>query len=152
MNIFIVFATYSSGTEVASEAVEEYLNAKGNTVIRKHVKTVEPDELGKFDLVILASPNWWVNKMDGMPHEEFVKFFERAKGKTYPGKKFAVFGLGDTAFDKFCNSVVHLSHFVHDLEGNLLIEPHRIDGFFFNQEENTQKLLEWVDRILQTMV
>jgi hypothetical protein len=32
MNIFIVYATYSSGTEIASMAVEEYLTQKGNTL------------------------------------------------------------------------------------------------------------------------
>jgi flavodoxin len=72
---------------------------------------------------------------------------------TLPGKHFAIFGLGDSAYPQFTGAVNHLEEFVKKLGGKLVIESCRIDGFFFDQENNEKKLTDWsarLDNILKT--
>ncbi|MBI4084814.1 MAG: flavodoxin family protein [Candidatus Levybacteria bacterium] len=144
MKILLVFATYSSGTHMASDVVSQQLSAKGHTVELKDVQEVQLDAFNNYDLIILATPSWDIGGQGGQPHEHFVAFIANAKGKTTPGKKFAVFGLGDSSYPQFCGGVDHLEKFVKDLQGILVAPSLRIDGYFFNQDEANNKISEWL--------
>lgn len=147
MKTLLVFATYSSGTHMAADVVSQALSAKGHTVDLKDVQEVQLDAFNNYDLVILATPSWDINGQGGFPHEHFVAFIEAAKGKTMPGKKFAIFGLGDSSYPEFCGGVDHLEKFVKDLQGTLVTPSLRIDGYFFNQEEANAKISEWIQSL-----
>lgn len=151
MNILLVYATHSSGTYVASEFVKEELSKLGHTVTVKEVQETNPDEFINFDLIILSSPSWMVNKKDGQPHEFFFPFFEKAKGKSYPNKRFALFGLGDKSYMHFCGAVDVLQEFVNNLQGKTIIEPLRINGFFYRQHENEEQIQKWVNSLSETI-
>ena len=154
MKVLLIYATYSSGTEVASGVVGDILSKDHELTIKK-LPEASPADLQNFDVIIMASPSWEHEKEQGYPHEFWLKFIEKAGEMTLPGKKFAIFGLGDTAYPKFTGAVDHLEAFVKKLGGTLLIESMRIDGFFFDQENNETKLRDWaarLDNILKTSV
>lgn len=150
MKILILYATYSSGTSTAAQAVSEILS-KDNDVTLKEANTVGPDDLQGYDLIILASPSWEYVKdgerKDGYPHQYFVDFIEKMQDKKMEGQKFAVLGLGSTNYPKFCGAVVHLEKLVADLGGNLIIPSQKIDGFYFDQDTYTKQLQEWASKI-----
>src|SRR3989337_3398772 len=98
MKVFLVFATNSGGTQLASQIIEEALSKNNHQVTVKEVRDTKIDEFNTSDLVILASPSWDYEGLEGQPHPDYAPFMENAKGKRFAGKKFAVFGLGDSSY------------------------------------------------------
>lgn len=147
MKVLVVYATYSSGTNMAADIATQQFTAKGHEAILKDLQEVTLEDFNNYDLVVLASPSWDISGEGGHPHEHYVAFIEAAKGKTLPGKKFAVLGLGDRAYPQFCGAVDHLEKFVQGLQGKLATESLRIDGYFYNQDESNTQIQAWVDKI-----
>jgi flavodoxin len=147
MKVIIIYATYSGSTELVSANIEEALKVKGYEVTRKHVADTTFDDLQDYDLRIFASPSWDIHGHQGMPHEKFVTFIESAKGKTLQGKKFAVIGLGDTNYPIFTGAVDHLEEFVKELQGELIVKSHRIDGYYFDQHNADDGVIAWINEI-----
>lgn len=132
---------------MVSQIVEEVFTQNSHTVTRKEVSQTQPDELGNYDLVVLGSPSWDFEDKEGWPHEDYLPFMEQVKGKSFEGKKFAVFGLGDSSYTHFCGAVEHLENIVKEAKGTLVSDSLRIDGFYFNQEQNSEKTREWAKAI-----
>lgn len=169
MRVLLAFATYSSGTDLASQVVANVLTRgtrhsnpplaregdqrkKSQIVVeRKDIREVSPESLSWFDLIIFASPSWRTKIGDGSPHEFFLDFMEKASDKKLPEKKFAIFGLGDSAYTRFCGAVDHLEAFAQKLGGQLLLPSLRIDGFYFNQRTHEERLTQWGGMILNKL-
>lgn len=149
MKILIVYATYSSGTHMAADVVSQELQKAGHTVDLKSVEETNIDDFNNYDIVLLGSPSWDIAGQGGQPHEHFVAFIQKASGKAFPGKKFAIFGLGDSTYPEFCGAVTHLEKFVDQLQGKRILDSLKIDGYFFNQDEANTKITEWVNHINQ---
>jgi len=151
MNILLIFATNSGGTQIASQVVQSELTNKKHIVTLKPAAETTPQDLGQYDLVILGSPSWDYEGQEGFPHADFMDLIGKSQGTTVTGKKFAIFGLGDSSYSHFCGAVDHLEEFVTDLKGKLVIESLKIDGFYFNQETNTELLKAWAEGISKTL-
>lgn len=151
-NILLLYSSYSSGTQTAAEKVTEFLSLQNQTATVKRVTEAspEPSELLNYDLVIIASPSWWVDEKDGQPHIHMKKFLlEKCRAISLSGKNFAIFGLGDSSYAHFCGAVDVMEGFVKE-RGGILAQPSlRIDSFYFNEEENTNVLLQWVLELLK---
>lgn len=147
MKVLLAYATYSSGTEFVSELVEKMLATPQRWVTRKNIQDVDPKELKRYDLIIFGSPSWMVNKQDGMPHEFFVAFMEKMQGQKLSGTQFALFGLGDSAYNTFTGAVDKLTLFIQELGGTLISEPLRIDGYYFNQQANDELIIAWTKEL-----
>lgn len=151
MNILIVYATYSGSTQAASQIVHDVLIAHPNQVIMKEVMEAQPTDFEQADLIILASPSWDYHGEEGMPHEHYLQAFQTFTGQTYPSKKFAVVGLGDSNFTKFCGSAAHLEHWISELQGQLITDSLRIDQYYFNEDENSQKVRLWAENLASSL-
>ncbi|OGG08154.1 hypothetical protein A3B48_03080 [Candidatus Gottesmanbacteria bacterium RIFCSPLOWO2_01_FULL_40_10] len=152
MNILLVYATNSGGTQLASQIVQEHLMSQNLQVTMKEVRDTQPEELTDADAVILASSTWDYEGLEGQPHPDYRPFMELFKGKKITGKKFAVLGLGDSSYTYFCGAVNHLEQFVKDLEGILAVDSLKIDGFYLDQQTNSEKLASWADNLGKTLV
>lgn len=143
MNILLTYATYSSGTKLASECIVRALEEVGNKVDMKEIGTINPENFNQYDLILMGSPSWYNREKEGMPHEDFIKFSERSQGKDFTGKKFAIFGLGDKSYAHFCGAVDFLEEFVNNIKGTLAGQSLRVDSFF-NDEPGKEKILgDW---------
>lgn len=152
MNIFLIYATYSGSTMAASRVAQQILQAKGHQVTVKEVKDVEPSDFQTTDAVLLASPSWDYHGEEGMPHEDYLKIFEAFAGQTFPGKKFAVMGLGDQHFTKFCGAADHLENWVQQLGGTFVVPSLRLDQYYFNEEGNAEKVKLWAAQLGDALV
>lgn len=147
MNILVLYATYSGSTQQASQLLADTLKGKGHTVTYKPVAETDPGELDAASAVVFATPTWDFDGNEGMPHEDFIAFMEKAKGKTWENKPFAVLTLGDSSYSHFCTSADHLEDFVRAAKGKLAVESAKIDGFFFNLEKNSEIVKNWGDKL-----
>lgn len=147
MKVLLVFATNSGGTQMASQTVTDALKNHGHEVTIKEVRETTFNDFTSPDLIILASPTWDYEGLEGQPHPDYRPFMEGFKDKKLPGKKFAVFGLGDSSYTYFCGAVTHLEKFVRDLQGTLVVDSLKIDGYYLDQAKNTQTLTDWANNL-----
>lgn len=147
MNILIMYETYSSGTETAASVAAEKLQSFGHRVTVQKAHITNPDDIQNYNLVILASPSWWVDESDGQPHINYKQFFEKASSTSFNMGNFAIFGLGDSSYAHFCGAVDKLEQFVRVHGGKLITESLRIDSFYFDKEKNIKILLDWITQL-----
>ncbi len=150
MNILVAYATNSGGTADAAKIVNTALTSGNHQVTTKMIRDVNPDDLAAFDLILFGSPSWDYQEKEGVPHEDFIAFMEKMKGKTLPNKNVAIFGLGDLSYTHFCGAVDHLEDFVKTMQGKLASESLRIDGYY-TQPGNQEKVKSWAEHLLSTI-
>lgn len=151
MKILLLYATNSGGTFQASQTVESVLAQKGHSVDLKTPLEAEPTVLASYDLVIMGSPSWDYEDKEGQPHEDFVAFMKKSEGSSFTGKKFAIFGLGDTYYTHFCGAVDIMENFVKERGGILITPSARIDGYYAKLDEHTRALTSWSETINQLL-
>jgi flavodoxin len=152
-NILIIYATNSGGTYIASRIIKRILEREHNVSLQRASETT-PEKLSEFDIVILGSPSWTFGVKEGYPHESFIQLFHRIQDKkqTFNQKYFAVFSCGDSSYTYFGGAADYLKGFVlSTLKGKLLVEPLKIDRFYFNLEKNTALVERWSDKLLKAL-
>ncbi len=152
MNILLIYASNSGGTFLASQIVADTLKRHNHAITVKNVKEVNAADLSPYDLVILASPSWDYQGKEGQPHEDYREFMAKFSAKSLTAKSFAILGLGDSSYTYFCGAVGHLEEFVKNLGGKLIIEPLKIDGFYFDQDKNSKIISDWTDKLATKLV
>jgi flavodoxin I len=151
MNILLVFATNSGTTMMTAQSVSDGLTQKGHTVTMKEVKTVTADEVANAEMVIFGSPSWDFDGKEGMPHEDYMPIMNELKTKTLEGKKFAIFGLGDSSYTHFTGAVDHLEELVKTMKGTLLVPSLRIDKFFSDQAKHMEAITSWTESVASVL-
>ena len=144
--IIIIYATNSGSTYLAGKIVQATLAAE-NSVVLKKASDTKPAELDQYDIVILGSPNWNFGDKEGMPHETMLQFMIESHGMAFPDKKFAVFSCGDSSYAYFCGAVEHLEKFVSGLQGILIVDSLKIDGYYFDLEKNSRLAEQWAGKL-----
>lgn len=147
MNILLIYATNSGGTYLCSQIIQDVLSSKGHTVETKNVRSLDPSVMIPADLIIVGSPSWDYQGLEGQVHEDYRPFMEKAKTVDIAGKKFAVYGLGDSSYTQFCGCSGHLEEFVESVNGKRIGETLRIDSFYYNQVPNEQRVREWAEHL-----
>ncbi len=149
MQIRIVYETNSGGTYLVVELVREIMAERGHAVEVQKASLVDGNYLFHDGVTILGSPSWdYTNEegahLEGHPHEAMyllMKSVERRDSK----QKFAVFGLGDPSYTFFCGAVDHMNKFVERVGGEFVGESLRVGEFYFDKENNMQKVREWAE-------
>ena len=145
MKILIIYATFSNGTALAVQQTAEVLSHHNHTVITKRAHDTDPEEFLMYDLVIMASPSWLVKGKEGQPHDDYFALKEKFRTEVFNNKQFAVLGLGDSTYAHFCGAVDYLEEWIRELKGNLIVPSLRVDGFYFDQEANTETIRAWAE-------
>lgn len=151
MKILIVYATYSNSTFTAAHIASEELADAGHEVEIVLARDAQVTQLQAADVVFLASPSWDYHGDQGQPHEDYLLFDKTMEGETFPGKKFAILGLGDSTYTYFCGAVEHLAQKIEAFQGKLIHEPLKIDQFYMYEQESTQKVKEWSRELAQKL-
>ncbi len=154
MKAVIVYGTNSSGTMQASELVADVGRTHGWAVDLHRANSVHHDTLTDADLVILASCSWerFVNgkKLEGQLQQHMQQFVDTCDRDHCRVHSVAIFGLGDSSYQEFCGAVDHLERFVHDhLQAEPIVPSLRVDGFFFDPDNNAAKIRQWASQVFQ---
>lgn len=150
MKILLIYGTYSTGTLTVSQLIQSQLQEKGHEVTIMRNDQVQGADMMAHEMIIMGSPSWKVFNKQGMPHEWYYPMMERLKGQVFD-KPFAVFALGDESYALVFGSADHLQGFVKDLGGHEVIEPLKIEGFYFAKQQRTEEIKAWVDQLHQKL-
>lgn len=138
MDVLLVYATNSGGTAAAAQMITDTLTAKGHTVTVKEAKDAGPNDVISTPFLIIGSPSWDYNGMEGQPLPEMAALIDRCKEVSLAGKPCAVFGLGDSSYTYFCGAVTYLEAFVKRAKGTLILPSLKIDGFYMKPDAGEQ--------------
>ncbi len=144
----IFYATYSGGTQAASEFLTQTLQTAGHQITTKMISEVAFEDVLNFDLIVFASPSWDFDGREGQPHQDFISFMEKSAGKKMEGKNCAVLGLGDSSYAHFCGAVPIIEEFIKTAGGTLKTPSLMIDGYLFDMEKNNAAIAEWAKKIV----
>ena len=142
MKTLLLYATNSGKTYYAAHRIAEVLKEHDVSADVRSVGDAAPDVFNEFDAAILGSCTWnrhtaTAKYEEGQLQDQMQGFVDALKmgRKKFADKKFAVFGLGDADYMKFCAAADHLEQFVADVGGQKIGDTLRIDGFPQGRED-----------------
>lgn len=93
-NILMVYASMSGNTQEMAEAIAEGIRSTGAQLEIKEVMDAHAGEMETYDGIVLGAYTWG----DGDLPDEFLDFYEEMNQVNLQGKKVAVFGSCDSAY------------------------------------------------------
>ncbi|MEB6551425.1 flavodoxin [Heyndrickxia sporothermodurans] len=123
-NILLVYASMTGNTEVIAEIIEEAIKEEGIEITVRESLRANPKEMLKYDGIILGSYTY----EGGVIADEFMIFYEEMDAYDLTGKTAAVFGSGDSFYEKtFCAAVDLISEKLTDIGANVVLDGLKID-------------------------
>ena len=147
MNILIIYETYSSSTETVSGIIAKHLTEKGHNVHISRMKDNQGFMTEKHDLTIFATPSWFDRGQEGQPHMAFLQFMDEHLNDDFSSLSCSFVGLGDSSYAHFCLAIDTLEDFFTKRGAKKLGETLKLDNFYFNPEQETKKLTDWIDSL-----
>lgn len=97
-------------------------------------------------VLILGSPSWDHDGLEGQPLPEMEELIARCKDVTLNGKPCAVFGLGDSSYTYFCGAVTYLEAFIKRTGGVLIVPSLKVDGFYMKPDAS-ENITAWANTV-----
>lgn len=123
--ILMVYCSMTGNTETIAQLVEAGIKESGFEVVRKEVIEVDAIEILEYEAVILGSYTWG----DGEIPDEFLDFHDEIKGLDFLGKKFAIFGSGNSSYENFCGAVDIIEKMIEENGGQIMLESLKVEQY-----------------------
>lgn len=146
MNILISYATNSGSTYDAVTVLSNTLRESGHTVTVKDALSTAEADFTANDVIVLATPSWDYDGIEGQPLEDMTKLVDSLKDKTFENKMFAILGTGDISYKAYCGAVDILETKVAEWKGKKVVDSLKIDRYY-TQPENPQKVTDWAKNL-----
>lgn len=145
MKALMVYASMSGNTEMMADLIEESLQNEGLHVDRKEALDIEANDMLSYDYLLLGAYTWG----DGELPDDFLDIYEDMNELDLNGKKAAVFGSGDRAYEHFCGAVDLLEQQIVERGGELVMDGLKIEHAPYGQdiEQCRQFAKEFVEKI-----
>jgi sulfite reductase (NADPH) flavoprotein alpha-component len=100
--LVVLYGTESGNSEVLADRAVKAAKKRGFQAVMKNMAETSPAELEKFQNLLVVVSTWG----DGEPPETAVSFYKdfMATEKPLKNLKFSVCALGDTSYEKFCQT------------------------------------------------
>jgi len=141
----IIYGSTTGNTESVADTISTDLSNADYKTKKINVSDVDVDILNEvFDLYLLGSSTWGEDEIEFQ--EDFAPFYENmTEDLNLSGKKFAVFGCGDSDYEYFCGAVDALEERLAKLGATLVCESLRIDG-----EPEESDINKWTQDVINT--
>jgi len=146
--ILIFYGSTSGNTQGVAEKINRALKEVGHNVTLKNVIDTKINELNNYEVLLPGSSTW----NEGELQDDFLEFhmqFEENPPQL-SGKKFAVFGCGESVYEFFCQAVDILEKTFKEAGAERLVESLKIDGYP-EDDENIAKLNKWIENLKKTL-
>ncbi len=143
MNILITYESNSGSTHHTAKLIEEKLLEANNKVTLKKASSTTVDDIEENDFVLVGSPSWLVDNVQGRPHEDVASLLERIEQTYIENKKIAVFGCGDDSYINFCGAVDVIEKNLLEKNARQIVPSLKVNSFYFNLDNNIQMIQAW---------
>jgi flavodoxin I len=136
--LHLVFASTSGHTEYVVNALVESLNSAGPgwTVEETMAERVQPQDLLKGDILLLACSTWNTGGIEGQLNPHMWSLLQdKAQTLDLAGKPCACIGLGDHRYFYRARAAEHLQQYVKEHHGRLIVPALKIVDEPYGQEE-----------------
>jgi len=149
MHVLILFGSSTGNTEELAKTVAQVANSKGVTTDLVNVAEVANLDYGKYDFLFLGTSTW----DEGQTQLDFRFYLEdlQANPPQLNGKKFAVFGTGESCYQFFCGGTEKLAEAFASFGGIRVGEILKIDTLEEDPVDNA-KVKTWAADILDNLL
>jgi flavodoxin short chain len=146
--ILILFGSLTGHTKMVATMVAKTLQKQGKEVELVNCMGFNDYDLSKYSFLIMGSSTWDEGKLQ-MHFEEYLDKLLEHKPKL-SGKKFAVFGCGDSTYVHFGEGLNILEQGLTGLGAEKMLDKLLVDG---NPEENKNldAITEWAGKLAAMM-
>lgn len=129
--ILLIYTSMTGNTEAIADLIEAGAIESGLQVDRKEAIEIEANELLDYKAIIIGSYTWG----DGDVPDEFLDIYEDLQNFDLTGRKFAIFGSGDTSYEHFCGAVDRLEASIKANGGEVVLEGLKVELLPEGEEE-----------------
>lgn len=148
MSILIVFGSHLGRTKRLAVLLGTELQKAGFQVKVKDVRDTAVEEVNNHDLNLFACSTW----DDGMLQHDFRPFHQKLMRSKFPGRKYAVIGLGGHKYPHYCTAPDIIASAAKISGGTVIIENLKLDlDHDEPMDKCDQQLLEWKDKLVQIL-
>ncbi len=153
MKLLIFYSSNSGSTHTVARILESVLSQgkELSQVLLKNSRECTVADIQASDYIVAGTPSWFVDNKEGQPHEDVTALLEQISKINLEDKFFAVFGCGDRSYLNFCNAVEIVKESLAKTGATLLMEPLKIDSFFFDQENNESRAEAWAQDMIKKL-
>ena len=130
MKTLILYASMSGNTEAIADLIEESFKSEGIQVDRLEALDADASDMLTYDTILLGAYTWG----DGELPDEFLDIYDEMEQMDLSGKKMAVFGSGDQAYEHFCAAVDLLEERIVEKGGELVMEGLKIENAPYGED------------------
>ena len=122
-NITVLYGTESGNCEMLAEKVSKAAKKKGHKAKLTNMSEISAKDLAGIDTLFVIISTWG----DGEPPETADTFYNELMkgGIDLKGVDFSVCALGDTSYDKYCQTGIDIDNQLEKLGGNRIAD--RVD-------------------------
>lgn len=142
--VLIVYGSESGNAEGLAADAKKQAQAKGLTPTVRGMDEVKLADLGAAKNLLVLTSTWG----DGDPPDNAIELHSElmsANGSSFSGVNFSVLALGDTSYDKFCQTGRDFDNRIGELGGNRIAPRQECDLDF---DEPSQK---WLAAVLAAL-
>lgn len=147
-NILIVYGSLTGNTQLVAEEISQKLSGAGHDVTIKNANESSFENIKEPEILVLGASTW----DDGLLQYDFTDFLDDVKNDepNLSDKKIAVFGCGDSSYEKYCEAVIIIEKEFAEMGAKQIIEGLKIDGFP-QLEENAEKIDKWISELIKEL-
>lgn len=121
--IIMVFASMTGNTQEMADLIAEGVREEGIELEVKEVFDANASSIEEYDGILLGAYTWG----DGDLPDEFLDFYENMDDLNLHGKKAAVFGSCDSAYEKYGAAVDTLIGKLKELDAEVVLEGLKVE-------------------------
>lgn len=144
--VLILYATMSGNTEKVALHISQEIpkTLPDNEVVLMDMMEATEDVFLGFDLIFIGSSTWTDGEFNPIA-EEFLGRLSESQ-IDFAMKKFAVFGLGESYYPRFCTIVEKTTDLIKSKNGDVIGEQLKLDGYV--DENMLESVTVWTTNII----
>ncbi len=126
MSIAIYYATVTGNSQEAAESIQSAFAGAGKTASIASIADINVNDLKDVEKVVIVSSTFG----DGEPPMDAENFYTELKESDIDLShlKYAVFGLGESFYDMFCQTAIDFDAFLAEKGATRVLDVEKADG------------------------
>lgn len=139
----VIFGSTTGNTENTAHTIAKAIAENKIEATVMDVTTAKLSDFNNgYDLFVLGCSTWGDEEIE--LQEDFAEFYETMDGLDLNGKKFAVFGCGDSSYTYFCGAVDVIEEKTQELGAILVNSGLKIDG---DPDDCEMEIVDWANNV-----